>query len=1152
MKPKTRILKKQIPTQNFSGKGYFTQPTIFNKKIIFVCENDLWQVGLEGGRAQRLTSSRSEIHSPVYSPNGQWIACCTMEEGEHDVYLMESSGGPLQRITWVNSVTHIVGWSHDGQYIWFRSTHQAVHSRGSDAWVYRVSINGGPIERLPYGPAMTVDQQAKRNKSVVLGRNTLSNSRWKRYRGGMTGEIWVDKNNTGNFKRLYRDIQGNPVCPFWLRERLWFISDHDGVGNLFSCTPDGMDLRQETFQKKYYVRFPATDGHALIFHVGGELWKLDPEEKCSPKRESKIIIGWHSTKTRLQRRFFYGDEYWDETMIHPQGHQVALTARGKLFSMPLWEQAVHQHGIRDGVRYRMPCWLPNGKLAAISDASLKKEKTKTLSLKDEHLDVFGATPTEFPEYSHKLPPGRMQKIAVSPKFQHLALTTSRMELFLINAETGRISKLDDSNIREISDPVFSPDGRWLAYTKYLSLELTAIFLLDLKPSKNGRLIKTAEPVQITKPVRYDFSPAFDPEGRWLYFLSSRTYSPIWDTVQTGTSFTRSMKPYLLTLKKDIPNPFIAIPHAPGVNEIGGNSINDSNQETQNSNNLKIKNSKERKIFSLEIDLDGIEERIVEFPVSEGVFEQIIGLPNKVIFTEFPLSSEFPDLGKDDAQESEEGLLWVYDFEKLEAETIAENVGIVQTSVPVESENHSGTMLYSSGNLLRALEAGVVIPEDTKKDKQSSRKSGWLDLKRIRISVQYQEEWVQMFQEAWRLQKEFFWTADLSGVDWEKVYQRYARLLPRIGSRSELSDLIWEMQGELGTSHAYEYGGDYPYSPRYPVGCLGADIVFDAKKKSWFFQKIYSGDIWKPNEHSPLAEPGVSVNEGELLLAVGGVRVDEQRTPGELLVHQAGQFVHLSIGKKTRTKLKKGKVSSGEIYQGNSRQVIVKTLSSEQEVRYREWVRENVKKVNCLTEGRVGYLHIPDMSTHGIAEFHRGYLAQVDREGLIIDVRYNAGGKVSPLILEKLAHRHLGFDVPRWGTPESYPYHTLRGHLIVIANQFTGSDGDMFTTSFKQLQLGLFVGKRTWGGVIGIDGRYQLVDGTTTTQPQYSIWFHHAGWSVENHGVDPDIEIEDSPQSFIKNEDHMLERTIQEMFRLLNENPVQPVNYSQSPRRMLPE
>jgi tricorn protease len=522
------------------------------------------------------------------------------------------------------------------------------------------------------------------------------------------------------------------------------------------------------------------------------------------------------------------------------------------------------------------------------------------------------------------------------------------------------------------------------------------------------------------------------------------------------------------------------------------------------------------IPQLRIDLDGIQERIVEFPVPEGLYEQVIGLPNKVLFTETPLLGAIHGEGGE-TDENTQGVLWVHDFEKQECEVLAQEVDQVEV-------NPSGkTMLYFCGNQIRILEAGVTVPDELENDGSPSRKSGWLDLSRVRIAINYQDEWSQMFREAWRLQKEFFWNEQLSGVDWNIIYWRYENLLSRIGSRSELSDLIWEMQGELGTSHAYEYGGDYPFSPQYPVGQLGADLEYEPSRKAWVFRKIYRGDVWRSHQHSPLAEPGHSVQENDHLLEIGGLPLDGSTSPGELLVHQAGQAVQLTV--KTP-----GKKQS-------NRKIIVKTLLHEGKTRYREWVKQNLKFVEEQSSGRVGYLHIPDMDTEGIAEFHRGFLSQVDREGLIIDVRFNAGGWVSPLVLEKLTHRHLGYDVPRWGSPESYPYHTLRGHLVLITNQFTGSDGDMFTASFKQLKLGKVIGKRTWGGVVGIDGRYHLVDGTTTTQPQYSIWFHHAGWSVENYGVDPDLVVEDSPQSYSNGIDHQLKRAVDVIEQIREKDPL---------------
>ena len=379
----------------------------------------------------------------------------------------------MTRLTWLNTVTYVVGWSPDSRYILFRSTHQAVHHRGSDAWLFRVPVDGGPVQGLPLGPAVIIDHQPE-GPGVLLGRNSLNNSRWKRYRGGMVGEIWVDSLGKGDFRRILTGLKGNPVCPKWIGNRVWFVSDHEDLGNFYSCSVEGQDLRQESFQKDYYVRQPAADGNRLVYHCGGELWSLDPGNRSN--RERRIPIQWRSTRSRIQRRFFYGDHYLEDAVLHPGGHEIAMLARGKLFSMPHWEQVVRQYGSRHGVRYRIPCWLTDGRIAIVSDSnqSLNSEGNRTKGRKrktapgggsEERLEIFAAEPLVKPENSFSLPQGRVQEMVSSPRYPHLVVTTSRMELHLINLITGRTRKLDSSGIREISDPVFSPDGGWLAYTK---------------------------------------------------------------------------------------------------------------------------------------------------------------------------------------------------------------------------------------------------------------------------------------------------------------------------------------------------------------------------------------------------------------------------------------------------------------------------------------------------------------------------------------------------------------------------------------------------------------------------------------------------------------------------------------------------------------
>jgi tricorn protease len=527
-----------------------------------------------------------------------------------------------------------------------------------------------------------------------------------------------------------------------------------------------------------------------------------------------------------------------------------------------------------------------------------------------------------------------------------------------------------------------------------------------------------------------------------------------------------------------------------------------------------------------IDLDGIAGRVVAFPVPLGRYGQIAGLPGgKVLFTLYPVEGS---LGRRWSDESEpKGTLEMWDFDKQDKQTLVKGISGFTLS------QDRKTILYRSGKRLRALKAGEKPDEKLEKEKPG-RKSGWLDLKRVRVSVVPPAEWRQMYGEAWRLQRDHFWTEDMSQVDWEAVYERYLPVLERVGTRSEFSDLMWEMQGELGTSHAYEVGGDYRPKPDYGLGHLAAELKYDGRARGYRVTHVVRGDSWKPEADSPLAAPGIGVEPGDVLKAVDGQPLARDLPPDRLLVHRAGTQVLLTVARK-----------------GKTRRVSVKALKTEEPARYREWVESNRERVHGETEGRVGYVHIPDMGPRGFAEFHRLYLAEFDRDGLIVDVRYNGGGHVSQLLLEKLARRRVGYDLPRWGPAAPYPSYSVLGPIVAVTNEAAGSDGDIFSHCFKLMKLGTLVGKRTWGGVIGISPRRRFVDGGITTQPEYSFWFQDVGWGVENYGTDPDIEVDIPPQDYAAGRDTQLDFAVELILKQLAESPPQRPDFTGRPDLSLP-
>ncbi len=1049
------------------NQGYYRYPAIAGDRVVFVCEDDLWSVGAQGGAAVRLTVSFGACSFPRISPDGRWIAFTSSDEGHPEVYVMPVEGGQPRRLTFLGSTqAWTLGWSDDGREIAFAANPGAWYPNETRA--FTVPLEGGSPHELPFGHAKSLAFGGR--GAMAIGRNALDPARWKRYRGGTAGEIWVDASASGTFTHLNLP-DGNPTWPMWIADRIFFLTDHEGIGNIYSCTMAGGDVRRHTNESEYYARFPSTDGARIVYSCGGRIVRYDVAE--DDVRE--IDIETNSAAPQMTRRFESASESLEHVSPHPDGTRLALIARGQPLTMPLFEGAAIHHGVGSRTRYRLAEWLHDGKrFVCVTDSSGY-----------EQVEVHDAEAAKPPQLVTVGDIGRITELAASPTRDVVAFANHRHELCALDLDDGRIRTLDKSPARRVTDLAFSPDGRFLAYT-WTPVAGTSI--LRVVRLKSGRVH------DVTPPLREDRSPAWDPEGKYLYFISTRDFNPVYDALQFDLSFPQANRPFVVTLRTDVPSPFVPKPspvhreHHDHTNHERGTKREDQSDVT--------------------IDFDGITGRVLGFPVEEGDYEQIVAARGRVLFTRFPVRGVKP-VSRDEEQPEEGGTLIAYDFEQQRSATIAQDVGDIRLGADGRS------LIYRSQHRLRAIDALNDLPEEGEEQKpppEPGRKSGWIDLDRASVEIVPRDEWAQMFREAWRLQTEQFWVEDMSDIDWDRVYDRYRSVLERVRTRTELSDLIWEMHGELGTSHAYEWGGDFREPLPYQRGFLGADFRWDDAEEGYRIERIYRGDSWNRESDSPLAEPGLDIDVGDVLTGIGGKHLTAQETPDRLLVNAADREIALTVRRERSAE----------------RNLLVKALRSEAALRYRAWVEARRAYVRERSNGRVGYVHIPDMGPWGFAEFHRGYLSEFDRHGLIVDVRYNRGGHVSPLLLEKLARKRVGYDTPRYGIAMPYPPESVAGPMVAITNQFAGSDGDIFSHCFKLYRLGPLVGKRTWGGVVGIDPYHHLVDGTVTTQPEYSFWFVDVGWSVENYGTDPDYEVDIAPHDYREGRDPQLDKALELM------------------------
>jgi tricorn protease len=1060
--------------------NYLSQPALSKTHLYFISEEDLWRVPLEkigeGMReATRLTAGFGPMATAKVSPDGKWVALASEEEGHCEVYVMPSEGGELKRLTYLGGWSYPVSW-FDDETILFKSN--AKHGHRALEF-FSVSIHGGLETALRLGPGTNVQIRADGKVLVERNMHRPDPSHWKRYRGGTMGQFWLANSLDSEFSKI-KNLKGNLSCPQWVGDRVYFLSDESGLGRLYSFQANGraeasdLKMHGSKFESEYYFRNLTTNGSLLAFQSAGELYLYHSDHACALQDQvQKIEIRLPSHHAQKKRKSIVASAFLETFSLQPQGERMLISARGKVFHFAHWQGSVEQLGRETNVRYKQPEWLGDGLRALlVKDDGLKE------TLEIHHTLTGETTPIAVP-----IDLGRILSMKVSPHQDEIVLANHRNELIWVNLVNAEPRVIHQNQFHFMNEYNWSPDGRFIAFGKSRKAHQSCIAIHEIETKKTH---------EVTIPLLEDFAPSFDPQGKYLYFISRRGFNPIYDDVYFDMTFAKGRLPYLIVLKKGEPSPFI--------------------RESVLPESLSPKPAVPIPFAEVkcEIDFEGIQKRIIQFPVQEGKFNRIIGQGKKVFWSYDPVEGTL-DLPLDPQAQAGKEFLDCFDLETGKFEFFG--TGVSEFKIRPECN----LRIMRNGNSLRLVKANEKASEETAKEGPSP-KSGVVDLARIQFMVEPKEEWTHMFRDAWRMQREFFWRADLNGMDWDAVYRRYEPILKKVNCRREFSDLIWELIGELGTSHAYERGGDYRGVPIYPLGLLGANFDYEEKLKGYRLTQIFEGDCWDPKATSPLLGPGVELKVGDVITKIDGIPLSPEITPAQACLNRGNADLKIEVIRQGQTKPER---------------VMVRALRDEFETRYHDWVRENRAKVKKLSNGKLGYVHIPNMVGRGYAEFHRGFLQEMDCEGLVVDIRFNGGGHVSQLILDKLARRPIGRDESRWLGSRTIPLETVNKGVVALTNEYAGSDGDIFSHTFKLRKIGKLVGTRTWGGVVGIWPRYNAIDGGFTTQPEFATWFKDVNFDLENHGAEPDVVVDFSPHEFRQGKDPQLEAAVEEALRAIN-------------------
>jgi tricorn protease len=1097
-----------------TSETYLRFPHVHDDLLTFVAEDDVWLAPADGGRAWRLSADNAVASWPRLSGDGSRIAWSAARDGAPEVYLADVTGGRSRRLThWGDARTRVAGWTPDGEILAVTAGGQPFSGRTA-AHVISADPDAPGSRLLSFGQVS--DLAVERHATAVLTGGYQEPAWRKRYRGGRAGRIWLrtrpaDGAGEGAFRRMLTGVGGHFASPMLVGGRLAFLSDHEGTGNIYSVDFSGADLRRHTDHDGPYARQASTDGTRIVYMCRGELWVLDSLDAAQPRR---LELSLASASAGRVPRTISADDHVGSLSCDETGQASVIEVRGTIHWLTHRDGPARALAVTPGVRARLPQVLgKNGLAVWVTDAG------------GVHALETGGDSDGRPVPLRQLAAGAIgmvSQLAAAPDGTAVAVAARDGHLRLVDMASGAVTELANSDDGPIDGLAWSPDSAWLAWSEPRLDPLRLIRVArvadgDVHDVTDGRFIDT--------------DPAFTADGKYLAFLSKRSFDPVYDAHFFDLSFPLGSRPYLLPLAAGTPSPFAPQPGgrrigdepaagqdkdaAGGVGKDGGQDGKDTGSPAGDA----------PKPAPVKIDFDGIATRVAAVPVPESRYEALRAVKGGLAWLREPLHG---NLGLGGARLSEEAprpALERFDLRR-------QRVTVLQDDVDWFVTSGDGTRLVVSDH--RRL---TVLPADRRADPDNPDDQVVVDGSRARVVADPVELWRHAFDEAGRIMADGFWVPDMAEVDWPGVLAEYRPLVELMTTPSDFADLLWETFGELGTSHAYVTAapdGNGTADSDGAVGLLGADFEPDAAG-DWRIGRVIPGESSDPEARSPLAAPGAEVRAGDRLVAVNGQPVGPAG-PGPLLTGTAGKPVELTI-------------ADGD---GERRRVVVTPLRSEYRLRYQAWVAGRRAEVRERSGGRLGYLHVPDMMSGGWADFHRDLRSEMQREGLIVDVRGNRGGHTSELVIEKLAREIIGWDMPRGRRARSYPQDAPRGPLVALTDEFAGSDGDIVTAAVKIRNLGPVVGTRTWGGVIGIAAPDQLVEGTQMTIPKFSFWFDELGWAVENYGVDPDVEVLISPDDWAAGRDTQLETAISMALSAIAERPpASPPDLSARPSRLRP-